>query len=120
MTLQPETGYGSSYSGLEFAKPEPRPVAKSKRQAIQRLIDERESALVRRRSRGVCELPGCREKAEHVHHLLGGNGRRGRGESAQASHKVHICSEDHRQIHDHRIRLSWDESDPFGTLRVQR
>lgn len=64
--------------------------------------DEEESAKVRKRSGGVCEVrvggTRCRRKAFHVHHHLGGNGRRGRGESALAKHKTHSCVTCHEQI----------------------
>lgn len=111
--------YGTSYPGFAFPKSEPRPVAKQRSAALLLRIDLAGSAAVRRRSGSVCELPGCRRRADHVHHLLSGY-QRGRGKSALASHKLHICADDHRAIHDHRIRLTWDAADPFETLRVER
>ena len=55
-----------------------------------RALDRRESAAVRRRSGGLCEVYEvdtngvawpCIARAAHVMHLIGGNGRRGRGKS---------------------------------------
>lgn len=79
-------------------------------------IDEKESRKVRKRSAGRCEAriitPGrralvrCLRRAFHVHHHLGGFGVRGRGESALAKHKSHLCAQCHEDLkktllHDH-------------------
>lgn len=65
-------------------------------------LDEEESDKVRKRSKGVCEIvvdgKRCKRKALHVHHRKGGNGRRGRGDSALAKHKDHVCFKCHEQI----------------------
>ena len=84
-----------------------------------RAKDLAESAKVRVRSEGRCEvverreelqrlLPGdyeieiieerCPLRAAHVMHLIGGNGKRGVGISALAQHKLHGCAGHHREI----------------------
>ena len=84
--------------------------------------DQAENRIVRTRSKGVCEWPGgCRKFVKgEPHHLEGGYGRRARGPSAWASHKVDLCPDHHRGVTDGKLKLSWDEADPFKTLRVQR
>ena len=76
-----------------------------------RALDRAESVKVRERSGGRCEvtirqiLPSglaidlrCPYTAVHVMHLIGGNGRRGRGKSCLRIHKLHGCAEHHREI----------------------
>jgi len=88
--------------------------------------DAQESDKVRVRSGGRCEMPihvkdlkppirehvrhevllacldntvaRCTERATEVHHLIGGIGRRGRGDSALAKHKVHLCKAHHDDV----------------------
>jgi hypothetical protein len=68
--------------------------------------DAQESEKVRVRSGGRCEMPThardtvarCTERATEVHHLIGGIGRRGRGDSALAKHKVHLCKAHHDAV----------------------
>lgn len=112
--------YGSSYPGLRHPKGESAQSARDRRRLAREALDRQSSDHVRSRSHGRCELPGCRQTAAHVHHLLGGHGRRAHGESVLAKNKVHLCVDHHRAIHDHRIRVWWDNKhDRFGTLRVE-
>lgn len=65
-------------------------------------VDDKESRKVRKRSKGICEVvvagKRCTRRAFHVHHRKGGHGRRGRGESALAKHKDHVCAQCHERI----------------------
>lgn len=72
-------------------------------------LDRSESAKVRKRSGGTCEVWEfapmlhakafrCQRRAVHVMHLIGGRGRRGRGISALKEHKLHGCAKHHREI----------------------
>lgn len=74
--------------------------------------DRKGSQAVKARSEGQCEvvvehaLPGlvsplrlrCRNRADQVHHMIGGRGNRGIGKSAFAEHKQHVCDTCHRDI----------------------
>lgn len=82
------------------------------RRQIQAAIDRAESAAVRKRSEGWCEiewdgrrtpLSRCWQRAVHVHHELSGRGVRGIGPSALRDNKVHVCSFHHNEIHAHRL-----------------
>lgn len=68
-----------------------------------RLIDAAESAKVRERSGGRCEARigrvRCHARAVHVHHRLAGIGVRGRGASALADNKLHLCLRCHWLAH---------------------
>ena len=84
-----------------------RPVAleREDRRKKRTQIDDKESNTVRKRSGGRCEAvvsgERCRRKAFHVHHLMGGWGVRGRGDSALAKNKLHLCEFCHRRVHQH-------------------
>lgn len=95
--------------GLAFPKPRPQKLQKADRTAQRVSRDEAESKKVRVRSGGRCEmwvkslreLARCKRRAVHVHHLLGGIGVRGRGDSAEASRKLHLCNSCHSDLHSH-------------------
>lgn len=99
-------------------QPKPRPVAldRADRRKALKAADEAENKKVRERSGGLCEItfvvpeehvthgritfsPCCQHRAVHVHHCLSGIGVRGRGASANAENKLHVCAECHRDIH---------------------
>ena len=108
-------------TGLPFPKGRPRALDKAVRRKALEAFDTRESAMVRLRSGGLCEVQEefrdhwtrCGRHAMHVHHLLGGIGVRGVGESALASQKVHVCAVCHRLIHNHILRS-------LGGVRFER
>jgi len=74
-------------------------------------IDKAESAKVKQRSKGRCEVVHeatglrCGNRASEVHHHIGGWKRRGRGESALAERKSHVCGLHHREITGHVLYL---------------
>lgn len=73
-------------------------------------LDRKESAKVKERSGGRCEVwerdeqmfgwgnSRCKRAATQVHHMMGGRGVRGRGESALAIRKQHLCDQCHLDI----------------------
>jgi hypothetical protein len=79
-----------------------------KAKAAWQTIDKRESAKVRKRSGGQCEVRAgnvrCLKRAGEVHHHLGGFGVRGRGDSAKARNKTHACSGCHGLITSRRLQ----------------
>lgn len=86
----------------------PKQIAKAKRTAKRVTRDEQESAKVRVRSKGQCEVhvagARCPRRAFQVHHHLGGIGVRGRGDSALAKHKSHVCNQCHDDINAHTLQ----------------
>ena len=95
-------------ASLLFPKPRPRKLEKADRTKQRVSVDARESAKVRARSGGQCEVRWfgatgqveyrCQRRAVHVHHMLGGIGVRGRGESAKSIRKQHTCITCHSDI----------------------
>ena len=95
---------------IGFPKGRPASLLREDRRKARASKDEQESKKVKVRSMGICErvetLSGgirafCMRRAVHVHHLLGGNGVRGRGKSALAINKLHLCAKCHSEIHAH-------------------
>jgi hypothetical protein len=83
------------------------------RRSIDLALDRAESKIVKWRSEGRCEVfvfhhPDvrlslsaqwrCPNPATEVHHMIGGNGRKGRGISACADRKQHVCHQCHVDI----------------------
>jgi L-arabinose isomerase len=87
---------------IGFPKPRPQLLERDERAADIAAFDKAESAKVKRRSRGRCEVTvggsRCARRASEVHHHIGGWKRRGRGASAFAANKTHACGDCHRQI----------------------
>src|SRR3990167_2409825 len=90
-------------------------------------VDRRESAKVKARSEGWCEVMRlgpfgdyrCVLKANQVHHMLGGIGTRGRNRSALAEHKQHVCDTCHQLITEKRLeRIGGDV--PLWTDKYRR
>lgn len=84
-----------------IGKGTPKKVAKAKRRQTLEDRDEKESVKVRLRSKGQCEVRSprrCRRRAWQVHHHMGGIGVRGRGDSALAKNKSHVCNDCHDAI----------------------
>ena len=83
----------------------PKAIEKAERVKARQSADEKGSAEAKARGGGRCEMviggTRCTRRALHIHHLLGGFGVRGRGASALAKNKLHLCERDHRDIHAH-------------------
>jgi len=101
--------------GLRFPKPRPAALERQDRRRERTTRDEAENMSVRARSGGRCEvtedllssdLPPrrCRRRAWHIHHMIGGWGRRARGPSILAEHKQHVCAECHEAITRHILQ----------------
>lgn len=89
-----------------FPKPRPRALQKADRLKLREKVDKAESAKVKARSGGRCELIDlkrgrCGRRALHIHHRLSGIGVRGRGASAKAENKLNLCDRCHSDIHAH-------------------
>ena len=104
--------------GLMFPKPRPCKLEKADRLKVRVSIDDRGSDQAKARSGGRCEVWvevnrkvewRCKRRAVHIHHMLGGIGVRGRGESAKAIRKQHVCSDCHSDIGAHVLVRQGDQ-----------
>ena len=110
----------------------PRPKLLDKRTVAREVakIDRDENAEVKKRSGGRCEVLEvimsrstfrCCWRASHIHHLISGIGRRNRGVSILAEHKLHVCADCHREIHGHVLNpINATEREDAATVRYKR
>lgn len=112
---------------LMFPKPRPQQLERDAQRKQSQSLDQAENAKVRWRSQGQCEVQElgrhgvarrCARRAGEIHHLLGGWGRRARGPSALAEHKLHVCKRCHREITGHALQPIGPE--PRWTIRYRR
>lgn len=92
-------------------QPKDRPalLEKRERHAKIRTTDDTERRKCHLRSQGQCEvreqcgkaLIRCKRRASQNHHLLGGIGRRNRGRSVLAAHRLQVCERCHTEITAH-------------------
>ena len=119
-TAAPPTG--STALALACPKPVPQVFARQQRRACQQAHDRQENTRVEARSGGRCEIvldgTRCPKAGREVHHLLRGHGRRGRGDSVLATHKVHACVAHHRLMDLRWIEVTWTTpAHPMATVR---
>lgn len=122
-SLRP-VGTESQSTELAFPKPLPQFLEREERRLCQQARERRENTAVRKRSGGRCEVvlggTRCRKPGREVHHLLGGHGRRGRGVSVRATHKVQ-CVEHHRLISLRWIDVTWTTPEnPIASLTFRQ
>jgi len=99
---------------LGHPKPRPHALAKRERKAAVTARDRAENRKVRARSMNRCETnERCegslkplwfryhRGRAQEIHHLKGGIGRRNARDSILARWKLHVCATCHREITAH-------------------
>ena len=119
---------------IGIPKPRPRALEKQDRLKRKQSVEDRENKAVRARSEGRCEVrlrhldmdlqawrSRCERRASEIHHMLGGSGRRGVGESAKAENKLHVCGPCHDLITRHILQVHWTQvEDRAGTHYVVR
>jgi hypothetical protein len=113
-----------------FPKPSPRLLDKRERERNENVIDRVERHKCRSRSGGRCEVvevsdrgyvePRCLRRATQNHHLLGGIGRRNRGESILAPHRLDVCRECHEEITGHVLKPIGEGRENAATVRFER
>ena len=97
-----------------FPKPRPAMLEREDRRKTLKSEDEAENKKVRARSDGQCEVREryqdtvvpyrCTRRANQIHHMIGGWGKRARGTSKLAAHKQHACDTCHREITGHVLK----------------
>ena|SRR5262252_4250403 len=98
---------GIDTSMLKFAKPVPRVVTKRAKR-LDVLSQERICReVVRKRDKGRCVVPGCREKSAHLHHIV----YRSRGGKWRSGNICSLCVGHHALVHAGQIQISGDAND---------
>lgn len=97
MDMSPETG-------LRFAKPELRASTKKRREKLDAQNERAARAIVRKRDHGHCRIPNCKERSEHLHHIV----YRSRSKSLRwlPANLVSLCADHHALVHGGVIQIS--------------
>lgn len=114
-----------------FPKPRPKYLDTRERASQTARIDREERAKCHDRSGGRCEVyekvPGrrlwlrCMRRASENHHLIGGIGRRNRGRSILAKHRLDTCDTCHTDITWHvLIPVDGTKKEDAATVRYER
>ena len=111
--------------GLQFPKGTSPKVERETRRRAVVARDRKGSRQARARAEGRCEAvvngQRCPLEGRHVHHMIGGIGKRGRGISALAERKQLVCFEHHGLIHQNKIeRIGGDVPHYTDTYQTRR
>ncbi len=60
----------SYYQDCAIPKPEPRIITKTRRAKMDAKDERAAREIVRKRDHGKCRIPGCTERAVHLHHIV--------------------------------------------------
>ena len=121
-------------TGLAHPKPRPGALDRTARRAASEKADRAENDKVKTRSEGRCEVVEevqrfgrvwgdrhCSHRGVHVHHMIGGRGKRAIGLSLLAQHKQHVCLQCHQDITERRlVRTAREGQLPLWTDQYRR
>lgn len=94
------------YQDCPIPKPEARCVTKRRTEKIEAKNERACREITRKRDLGKCRVPGCIDRALHLHHI--------QYRSASSKRKwatgncVWLCADHHKLEHAHEIRISGD------------
>lgn len=95
--------------GLLFPKPTPRVVAKKRLKLADAKAERAAREIVRKRDHGKCGIPGCKEKAAHLHHIVYRSKSRSR--RWDPANLTSLCVDHHGLVHAGVIRISGNADD---------
>jgi hypothetical protein len=113
--------YGQD-SGLAYPKTRPKALDKADKDKAIEAQDRKENAKARKRAKGRCEVVEhirCVLKDTQTHHLISGIGRRNKGKSILAEHKLRVCDQCHADMHA-KILQPTTASDEAASVRYRR
>src|SRR5690242_14141586 len=87
-----------------FPKAEPSVVQKARKKKLDAKAERAAREIVRKRDKGKCRIPGCKEKAVHVHHLIYRS--KSRGLRWNPRNLLSLCQQHHGLVHAGTINIS--------------
>jgi len=90
-------------TGLKFGKPEPSVIRKARRAKQDAKSERACREIVRARDKGKCRIPGCKERAAHLHHIVYRS--KSRGMRWLPSNLVSLCAKCHGLLHAGKIQI---------------
>ncbi len=92
------------YRSCAIPKPEPRAVTKKIREKLDAKDERACREATRRRDKGRCRIPNCRERAAHLHHIVfRSKSKRLRWRTENC---VWLCVDHHRLLHAGVIHIA--------------
>lgn len=98
------------YSGFAIPKVRPGGLRVEEKRTKRLTLAEQERdcrAAVQKRDKSRCVVPGCKERSQHLHHIL----YRSRGGKWRDSNICSLCPGHHALVHAGRIAISGDAND---------
>lgn len=98
------------YSGFAIPKVKPGELrAELKRtKRLDKATEERICReIVKRRDKGKCVVPGCKERSEHLHHIT----YRSKGGKWRSENIASLCVSHHAMVHAGRIQIAGNADD---------
>ncbi len=97
------------YQECAIPKPEPRIMTKARRDKLDARDERAAREIVRKRDHGKCRIPGCTDRAVHLHHIVyRSKSKRLRWNPANL---VSLCVEHHALEHAGEITISGNADD---------
>lgn len=94
----------SYYTTCAIPKPEPRCVTNKRREKLDAKDERACREITRKRDKGKCRIPGCSERAEHLHHIVyRSKSKRLRWRTENC---VWLCVDHHRLEHAGEITIT--------------
>lgn len=95
---------GIDTSMLAYPKGALRVEVKREKRLTDAQLERVARALVRRRDHGKCVVPGCKDRAEHLHHIV----YRARSKRLRwaTSNLASLCPSHHQFVHSGRIQIT--------------
>jgi 5-methylcytosine-specific restriction endonuclease McrA len=114
---------GDFYRTCGIPKPEPRCVTKKRRDKVDAKDERTCREITRKRDKGKCRIPGCKEAAVHLHHIVyRSKSKRLRWRTENC---VWLCVDHHRLEHAGEITIAGNADDEIiitgnvGALRFR-
>jgi 5-methylcytosine-specific restriction endonuclease McrA len=97
------------YRTCAIPKPAPRCLEKKRRQKWDAQNERAAREITRARDKGKCRIPGCKEHATELHHIVPRS--QSRRKRFETSNLVWLCQEHHRLRHAGVIRIDGSADD---------
>lgn len=95
------------YSKLALPKGTPRVLDRIARKKDLAQQERLARAAVKRRDKGRCVVPGCKEASRHLHHIV----YRSRGGKWQSQNLASLCVRHHQLVHAGLIQIAGNADD---------
>ncbi len=95
------------YSQLAIPKGEPRVIRRRDKRLSLAQLERQCRTEVRKRDKGKCVVPGCRERAVHLHHIV----YRSHGGKWRTENICSLCQGHHGLVHAGRIQINGNAND---------